>query len=65
MKNKSFEVKIYHSSFCKYEIDAESEEEAILKARLLRINQNELLSNLENWEEADEANLIESEKGSK
>lgn len=52
---KKFEVKIYYSGFCTYEIEAENEEQAIDKARNLEINRNEILSNLENWEEADEA----------
>ena len=52
---KKYEVKIYYTSFCTFEIDADSEEEAIFKARKLEINNNELEINLENWEEADEA----------
>ncbi len=52
---KKFEVKVYYSGFCTYEIEAENEEQAINKARKLEINRNEILSNLENWEEADEA----------
>lgn len=52
---KIYEVKIYFSSFCTYKIEAENEEQAIDKARGLEINRNEILSNLENWEEADEA----------
>lgn len=52
---KKYEVKIYYSGFCTYEIEAENEEQAIDKARNLEINRNEILSNLENWEEADEA----------
>ncbi|MBS4035724.1 MAG: hypothetical protein KGZ85_14740 [Ignavibacterium sp.] len=59
---KKFEVKIYYSGFCSYEIEAENEEDAILKARKLAINKNEILSNLENWKEADIANEIENEK---
>jgi hypothetical protein len=59
---KKFEVKIYYSGFCYYEIDAENEEDAILQARKLAINQNEILSNLENWEEADTATEIKNEK---
>ena len=50
---KKFEVKIYYSSFCSYEVDAKNSNEAIKKARELKIDKNELLSNLENWEEAD------------
>lgn len=50
-----YEVKIYYSSFCTYEIEAENKEQAIDKARNLEIKRNEILSNLENWKEADEA----------
>jgi len=59
---KKFEVKIYYSGFCSYEIEAENEEDAILQARKLAINQNEILSNFENWEEADTAKEIDNEK---
>ena len=53
MKKKNFEVKIYYTGFCTYEIEAENEGEAIIKARNLPIDNNEILSNLENWAEAD------------
>lgn len=59
---KKYEVKIYYSSFCTYEIDAKNEEQAIKKARNLEINRNEILSNLENWKEADEAFETENKK---
>ena len=55
MKNKKFEVRIYYSSFCSYVIDAEDEKEAILKARELPRNETEILENIENWHDADEA----------
>ena len=55
MNNKKHEVNIYFSGFCTYEIEANSEDEAIGKARKLPINEKEILSNLENWFEADEA----------
>lgn len=58
MKNKTFEVKIYHSGFCTYQIKAKTESEAIKKAREFSINKNEILNNLENWEEADDAEEI-------
>ena len=59
---KKYEVKIYYSGFCTYEIDAENEEQAITKARNLEINRNEILSNLESWKEADEAFESENNK---
>ena len=55
MKNKKFNVRIYYSSFCSYEIDAEDENEAILKARELPRNETEILENIEDWQDADEA----------
>ena len=30
---KKFEVRIFHSSFCTYEVEAKNETDAILKAR--------------------------------
>ncbi|HQB22624.1 MAG TPA: hypothetical protein PLW23_09600 [Bacteroidales bacterium] len=58
-KTKKYEVKIHYSGFCTYEILAENESEAILKARNLQINSKELLSNIENWEEADIATEVQ------
>ena len=52
---KKYKVKIYYSGFCTYEIEAENEEQAIILAQNLEINKDEILSNLENWKEADEA----------
>lgn len=52
---RKFEVRIYHSSFCTYEVEAENSDEAILKARKLQIDKNEIMSNLEEWSEANEA----------
>jgi hypothetical protein len=59
---KKFEVQIYFSGFCTYEIEAENIDFAIEKARLLEIKKNELFSNLENWKEADTAIEIKDEK---
>jgi len=57
MKLKKFEVKIYYSGFCTCQIEAKNEAEAITKARNRQIDSIELLSNLENWKEADTAEL--------
>jgi hypothetical protein len=62
MEKKHFEVKIFYSGYCTHEIEAENEGEAIIKARILPINNNEILSNLENWKEADTAEEIKNEK---
>jgi len=61
-KESKFEVKVYYSGFCTYEISAKDENEAILIARSLDIKRNEFLSTLENWKEADTATEIENEK---
>jgi hypothetical protein len=53
MKTKKFEVKIYHTGFCSYLIEARNELEAVRKARSLKINEHELMTHLEPWEEAD------------
>lgn len=58
MQKKKFEVKIYYSSYCTYEIEANNKEDAVIKARTLPINNNEILSNVENWTEADTANKL-------
>ena len=55
---KRFKVNIYFSSFCTYEIESENEIEAIEKARIMKIKESEIQSNLENWEEADSATEI-------
>jgi hypothetical protein len=55
---KKYEVRIYYSGFCSYIIEAENEDNAIEKGRLLNINTSEILTNLENWEDADTAEEI-------
>lgn len=62
MENRKFEIKIYYTGFCTYEIEAQDEAEAIIKARKLSVNQNEIITNLENWEVADTATDIDNEK---
>lgn len=56
---KSYDVKIYFSGYYTYEIVAQNAEKAIEKARRQPINQDEILSTLENWFEADEAEEID------
>jgi hypothetical protein len=53
-----YDVHIYYSGFCSYIIEAEDKSDAIEKGRQMNINTNELLSNLENWEDADVAEEI-------
>lgn len=52
---KKYEVKIYYSGFCTYKVEAINENEALEKGRFLAIDNNELLSSLEHWKDADEA----------
>jgi len=58
MKTKKIEVNIYYSGYCTYLVKADNEAEAINKARKLEINNDEFLSNLENWEEADTGEIV-------
>lgn len=58
-KSKKFDVKIYYSGFCSYQIEAQDENNAIQKARSMQIKENEIISNLENWKEADTAEKID------
>ena len=59
---KKFKVRIFYSSFCSYEVEAENEDEAVLKARALKINNDEIMANLEPFKEADEAEILERDK---
>ena len=58
MKTKKYEVEVYYSSFSTHTIEAQNKEEAINIARLQPVNKNELLTNIQNWKEADTANEI-------
>ena len=49
-----FIVRRYFSGFCSYEINADSETSAYEKAKALPINKNEILGNLEDWENCNE-----------
>jgi hypothetical protein len=55
---KKYEVHIYYSGFCSYTIEAKDESDAVEKGRQMNINVNDLLTNLENWEDADTAEEI-------
>ena len=59
---KKYEVKLYYSSFCSQEVEANSEEEAIEKVRGFDIKENEIIINLESWEDADTAEVIVHEE---
>ena len=51
----SFEVFIYYSTFSTQTVEADNEDEAIIIARKRVPDYDELLPNLEPWEEADTA----------
>ncbi|MBA4320206.1 MAG: hypothetical protein C0412_17555 [Flavobacterium sp.] len=53
MKKRKFEVKIYYSSFCNHNVEAQNEVEALQKARKLKIDKDEIAANLESWNDAD------------
>lgn len=61
MEPKKYEVKIYYSGFCTYEVEAADESDAITKARTRQIDNDKLLSNLESWDDADSAELMNYE----
>jgi len=52
-QKKRYEVQVYYSSFCSHVVDAENKIEALQKAREQKVNENEIVSNLEAWPEAD------------
>lgn len=53
-----FFIRRYFSGYCTYEINADDERLAYEKAKYLPIDEAEILSNLEGWEDCDE---VESE----
>ncbi|HJE65846.1 MAG TPA: hypothetical protein K8V51_02140 [Campylobacter avium] len=55
---EKYNVRIFYSMYCEYEIEAQNEEEAILQARNFEIDSKEIIANLESWEEADEATQV-------
>lgn len=65
MKKRKFEVKIYYSSFCTNIVEARNQTEAFQKARQLKIDQYEIMANLEPWHDADTVEEIINCKQSK
>jgi len=53
-----FEIKKYYSTYCTFQIQAENKKEAYQLVDRLPINKNEILSNLEDWCDADEIRKI-------
>ncbi len=50
-----YKVNIHYSSFNSFTVEAKNEEDAITIAHSMQIDLDQILSNLGNWEEADEA----------
>lgn len=51
-------IRRYYPGYCTYEVEAENEELAFNTARNLPIDENEILSTLEDWQLADEIEVI-------
>jgi len=62
MIKRKFIVQIYFTGFCTYEVESSTEAEAVELARDKSIIQEELLTNLENWKEADSVYESNDEK---
>lgn len=60
MKRKNFEAKIYFTTLCQYTVKAKDKVEALTKARKLKINEHQIMNNLEAWDEADTVEECES-----
>ena len=54
-----FLVRRYYSGFCTHEVEAEDEAAAYDIARNLPIDEDEILSTLEDWRHADDVEVIE------
>ena len=52
-----FIVRRYFSGFCTYSVEAKTEEEAVLRARELPVDLDEVMGTLMDWEEADDVQL--------
>ncbi|MBC6399622.1 MAG: hypothetical protein GDA51_00980 [Ekhidna sp.] len=59
---KKFNVNIYYTGFCNYEVSAKNEEEAIQIARNLKIKKQKFFTTLESWQEADTVEDLKNEK---
>lgn len=65
MEKKKFIVQIYYTGYCTYEVIAKDDIQAIELARKEKINNDEILSNLEYWHEADSIINLGNEKSKK
>ena len=57
-----FFVRRYYSGFCTHEVEAADEDAAYEIARDLPIDEDEILSTLEDWRHADEVEVIEDDE---
>ena len=54
-----YTVKLYYSSFCTYEVEAENEKQALKIATTMKIDNNEIMQNLQDWDEPTEIEMYE------
>ena len=57
-----FLVRRYYSGFCTHEVESADEDAAYEIARDLPIDEDEILSTLEDWRHADEVEVIEDDE---
>ena len=57
-----FLVRRYYSGFCTHEVEARDEHAAYNIARNLPIDEDEILSTIEDWRHADEVEAIEDDE---
>ena len=62
MTKRKFEVTLYYSSLCRHIVEADSVDYAILKARELQVSADDIVDNLDSWEDADEAREINEDE---
>jgi len=60
-----FIVRKSYSGYCTYEIEAENQDEAYKLANNMPINEIELLSTLEDWEECNEVEIVPNDADQK
>jgi hypothetical protein len=55
-----FLIRKYYSGYCTHEIEAKNEDIAYELARKLPIKQSEILETLEEWDDCDEIEIVQS-----
>lgn len=61
-KKRKYKINVYYSTFYSYEVNAKNEEEAFEKIKDLYVNKDEILDNLERWQQADTIEEIENDR---